>query len=161
MYSSVAGGVIDASVVASLWMTDGNGDIFLGEPDGTSTAYGKNFTVICKAMQTGRLWSNNGYIYGGTYKQVEGMSANIFFALDEQGALGTVRNATFIIESLKAGFIRRVQGTYTNCTFIAKNATPLMISAASGKGTNGTASFVNCYFYNMIPKRCCNFYSWN
>ncbi len=151
-YSSVSGGVIDASAAKSFWMTDGSGEIFLGEPNGTSTAYGKNFTVICKAMNTGRLWSTNGYIYGGTYMQVEGLSAVRFFGLDANGALGTVRNATFMVESLSESFIRCAKGTYTNCIFIAKNATALMAPAdASAGGSDGTASFIDCYFYNVIP----------
>ena len=148
IYSSRAGGVMDASTNLYFWMTDSSGNIYLGEPNTSSTEYGKNFTLICKAMNTGRLWSNNGYILGGTYIQPEGTSSSVWLGLDDNGALGAVRNATFIVESLTDSFIRNVCGVYTNCTFIAKNPTTLIKKFTSG---NAGATFEGCYFYNMIP----------
>ena len=154
VYSSKAGGVVDASAADRFWMTDGAANAYVGEyaNDG-STAYGKNLTVYCKAVSLNRLWSNTGHILGGTYIQAEGASAERFIGIDE-GPVPTFKNATFIFNTVTDTVIRGVRGTFTNCTFIAKNEAELL--AKFGKNKDGVVMdtgivFNNCYFYNIIP----------
>ena len=145
VYSSVANGTIDASAANTLLMTDSSGNVYMGELSSSGTDYGKNLTVLCKVLFI-RLYSNNAYFYGGTYIQPSNVSAPTFIAIDE-GSLPAFRNSTFIVNSLTDSFIRDVKGTYTNCTFIAKEATDLVKIGKSNPG----AAFNGCYFYNVIP----------
>ncbi|MBP3605259.1 MAG: hypothetical protein J6J66_01545 [Clostridia bacterium] len=148
IYSSREGGVLDAGASISLVMTDGGGNAYFGELDAASTAYGKNLTVICKRITSGRLWSNNAHILGGTYVQPEGEEVAFILGIDA-GPVPTVQNSTFVVKSVKDALIRRVAGTFTNCTFIAENATNLFIAYDSAE--NSAATFKNCYFYNVVP----------
>ena len=148
VYSSAPGAVIDASIARMLMMTDDGANAYVGENinDG-STNYGKNLTVICKAVFAGRLWSNNGYIIGGTYIQNGVSDIDRMLAVDD-GPVPTIRNSTFIADYYLDGFVRCKTGvTVTGCTFIAKNATKLVAPYSGAIG----ASFKDCYFYNVIP----------
>ena len=145
IYSSVPGGVLDVSNAGGISCTDSSGHAYFGEATKDGSEYGKNLTVYCKAVHNGRWWSTNGYIVGGTYIQPEGVTANIFFGIDD-GPTPVVRNSTFIVNSLSDGFVRGVKGTFTNCTFIAKQASNVVVSGKSNSG----ATFTDCYFYNVI-----------
>ena len=145
VYSSVPGGVIDASEMPSLVMTDGSGNAYFGESSTSGTAYGANLTVYCRWFSGGRLWSNNAHIYGGTYVQTE--AADYFFTHDD-GPVPTVKNATFILDGTAVAAIRRVVGTYENCVFISKSPVNLLAAYTSN---NTGATFNGCYFYNIIP----------
>ncbi len=147
VYSSKEGGVLDASAAKTLLMTDGAGNAYIGEPanDGSAT-YGKNLTVICKVLFS-RLWSNNADFIGGTYVQAEGYVGGYFIDSNE-GPVPTFRNSTFIVKAVTKGILGTVSGTYTNCIFIAEDASNLL--AKNGKGDKN-ATFVDCYFYNVIP----------
>ncbi|MBP3591165.1 MAG: hypothetical protein J6K14_01650 [Clostridia bacterium] len=149
IYSSVEGGELDVSKATGIACTDGAADAYFGEATKTDSEYGKNLTVYCKSVHSGRWWSNNGYIVGGTYIQPEGITAAHFFGIDD-GPATVVRNSTFIVNSLSNGFVSSVKGTFNNCVFIAKEASNLVGISASN---NGGATFNNCYFYNVIPNR--------
>ena len=146
IYSSVPGGVLDVSQASGIACTDNAADAYFGEATKSGTEYGKNFTVYCKSVHSGRWWSNNGYIVGGTYIQPEGVTASHFFGIDD-GSAPTVRNSTFIVNSLSDGFVRGVKGTFTNCVFIAKEASNIVVNTSNNVG----ATFNGCYFYNAIP----------
>ncbi len=148
-YSSREGGVIDAGASKSLVMSDGAGNAYFGEPSSSSAEYGKNLTIYCKVIFS-RLWSNNVDFIGGTYVQTANANASYFIDINE-GPVPTFKNSTFIIDSVSKAITLRVVGTYTNCTFIAKNPTNLI--ASSSKGANSTATFNNCTFYNVIPNQ--------
>ncbi|MBP3591113.1 MAG: hypothetical protein J6K14_01360 [Clostridia bacterium] len=146
VYSSVSGGILDVSTAAGIACTDGSADAYFGEATKTGTEYGQNLTVYCKSVHSGRWWSNNGYIVGGTYVQPEGVTAEFFFGIDD-GPVTVVRNSAFIVNSLSGGFVRGVKGSFTNCVFIAKEASNIVMSGKSNTG----ATFTGCYFYNVIP----------
>ena len=151
IYSSREGGVIDASKTKSFWMTDSSGSIYLGEPSSSSTAYGKNFTLICNAMNTGRLWSTNGYILGGTYIQPEGASSTFFLSQGNSNGNILIRNATFILNDITTAWMQggcEHNGVIENVTIIAKNQTALF---AAMSGYNKDITFQNCKFYNITP----------
>ncbi len=145
VYSSAPNGVIDASEMPSLVMTDGSGNAYFGESSTSGTAYGENLTVYCRWFSGGRLWSDNAHIYGGTYVQTA--AADYFFTHDD-GPVPTVKNATFILDGTAVAAIRRVVGTYENCVFISKS--PVNLFAAHTSNNTG-ATFNGCYFYNIIP----------
>ena len=146
IYSSVPGGILDVSMAAGIACTDGAADAYFGEASANGTEYGKNLTVLCKSVHSGRWWSNNGYILGGTYIQPEGVTSTVFFGIDD-GPVPVVRNSTFIVNSLSQSFVRGVKGTFNNCVFIAKQTSNLVASGAQNNG----ATFNGCYFYNVIP----------
>ena len=147
VYSSVPGGVIDASEMASLVMTDSSGHAHFGESSTSGTAYGENLTVVCTVIFS-RLYSTNAYFVGGTYVQAEGASVSFFWDINE-GPVPTFENATFIVNTPMTSFIRGIKATYTNCTFIAKDAIDLIAMSSAGNGT--AVAFNGCYFYNIIP----------
>ena len=151
IYSSREGGVLDASTGVSFWMTDGSGNIYLGEPSSSSTAYGKNFTLICKSMNTSRLWSTNGYILGGTYIQPEGASSTFFLSQGNSNGNILIRNATFVLNGIVDAWMQggcEHNGVMENVTIIAKNQTALF---APMSGYNKNITFQNCKFYNITP----------
>ena len=152
IYSSREGGVIDSRSSKYFWYTDTSGNFYLGEPDASDTEYGKNFTLICKALNTSRLWSKNGYILGGTYVQPEGTSSAYFFA---QGNAGNgniqIQNATFILNDVTTAWMKggcEHDGVIENVTIIAKNQTALFEPLDN---FNKDITFKNCYFYNVTP----------
>ena len=152
IYSSREGGVIDSRSSKYFWYTDTSGNFYLGESDTSGTAYGKNFTLICKALNTSRLWSKNGYILGGTYVQPQGTSSTYFFAQGNAGN-GNIRiqNATFILNDITTAWMKggcEHDGVMENVTIIAKNQTALFEPLDN---FNKDITFKNCYFYNITP----------
>ncbi|MBP3605558.1 MAG: hypothetical protein J6J66_03055, partial [Clostridia bacterium] len=151
VYSSAPNGVLDASRASTFWLTDGGGNAYLGENKINGTEYGKNFTVICQKMNIGRLWSYNGYIFGGTYIQAEGASSTYFLAQGNGNGKIGVSNATFILNDVTNAWMlggSEHDGLVENVTIIAKNQTELFESLS---GFNANVTFKNCYFYNVTP----------
>ena len=159
IYSSVPGAVWDVTSAYSILCTDGSGYAYFGEPNSTSTAYGKNLTVKCAAINATDMWSNGFYIYGGTFVQ-EGKTLRNYFLNNIRVKPLAIKNATFILNNAEYFAYGMRMPTVTNCTIISANGAKLFLDLGVDgtkisdvkdpvKDANGT--FVNCNFYNIVP----------
>ncbi len=145
--------------------TQGIGRAYFGEPDATSSAYGKNLTIYCNIIN-GDMYQTYAYIYGGTFVQNASSTSKYFLLasrlLDPDGHFQIIKNATFVVTVKGSSPLHWTQNsnnsrTFTNCTFIstAGDYAPLLAPYSSGMNNEviGTPTFDNCNFYNIIPQR--------
>lgn len=164
LYSSRAGGVIDASAAKTFIHTDNteyNGKAIASTSyvGGNNAAYDGKLTVICKQI-TGDMHGTALYIRGTTFVQSDNSAASYFLVIGRESAntshVQNVENCTFVLSKpITAPLYLRstADRTFTNCTFIAANANGgVALTAYTDLALNAKVfSFVDCNFVNVQP----------
>ena len=158
IYSSKAGGEIDASEQSSLFRTN-NDDYYnssnvqikpaavvcIGESSVTPNVYGKNLTIYCKTL-AGALYGTGAYFFGGTVVQV-GSTGLLFNPVQRLQA--TIKYMTFIAAAGSAGIVAPSNNnTFEYCTFVCETPVNAPIVAAN---CAQNMAFKNCSFVNVVP----------
>ena len=143
-----------------------NGNFNLGEETdpGSSKAgpYGKNLTVVCKAL-TGSLYGDTIRFFGGTYVQTDDSTAATFLNLTNRSVAHY--HSTFVIKNPNTKPINLTNSTnrtFYDCTFIyAGGGDPIALGSISTVSNSGVKdvdshlkygyTFSGCSFYNILP----------
>ena len=164
LYSSRAGGVIDASAAKTFIHTDNttyNGKTIASTSyvGGNNAAYDGKLTVICKKI-TGTMHGTGLYIRGTTFVQSDNSAAAYFLVMGRESEntshVQNVENCTFVLSNpITAPLYLRstADRTFTNCTFISANANGgVALTAYTDLALNAKVfSFVDCNFVNVQP----------
>ncbi len=158
IYSSKAGGEIDASSCSHFFMSNNDeyknsaGEtikpaaiVYIGEPSATPNVYGKNLTVYCKTV-AGTLYGTGAYFLGGTFVQV---GSTDFLFNPVQRVQASIKYTTFIAAAGSAGIVAPSNNnTFEYCTFICETPVNAPVVAAN---CASNMAFKNCNFVNVIP----------
>jgi len=164
LYSSRAGGVIDASAAKTFIHTDNttyNGKSISSTSyvGGNNAAYDGKLTVICKQI-TGTMHGSALYIRGTTFVQSNNSSASYFLVMGRESEntshVQDVKNCTFVLSNpITAPLYLRCSSPriFEKCTFVAANANGgVALTAYTDLASSAnTFTFTDCNFVNVQP----------
>ena len=131
--------------------------VYIGELALGATAYGKNLTVVCAAVNKD-MYGTGAYFCGGTFVQSASSAAEYFLLLSRTGSAGAhikgVENTTFVTVKSTTAFLNYNAANavdFVNCRFIstAGAVAPLFTERES---IASAPAFRGCLFYDVLPK---------